>query len=84
MEIMQNLWQVGGAGLTSGEDAAIYLIRFGDEAAIIDAGCGGAHHSLVNNISAALPAKINIACLFVGIKGRCALRGPLWCLSGPG
>jgi hypothetical protein len=36
MEIMENLWQVGGAEYTSVEDAAIYLIRFGEKAALID------------------------------------------------
>ena len=37
MEIMENLWQVGGAEFTSVEDAAIYLIRFGEKTALIDA-----------------------------------------------
>ena len=36
MEIMENLWQVGGAEYTSVEDAAIYLIRLGEKAALID------------------------------------------------
>jgi hypothetical protein len=36
MEILKNLWQVGGAEFTSVEDAAIYLIRFGKKAALID------------------------------------------------
>jgi hypothetical protein len=36
MEILKNLWQVGGAEFTSVEDAAIYLIRFGAKAALID------------------------------------------------
>ena len=65
MEIMENLWQVGGAEFTSVEDAAIYLIRFGDKAALIDAGCGGAHHHLVNNISEALPQDVEIEYLFL-------------------
>ena len=55
MKIVENLWQVGGAEYTSVEDAAIYLIRFGDKAALIDAGCGGAHGALATNISAVLP-----------------------------
>ena len=65
MEIIKDLWQVGGAGFTSGEDAAIYLIRFEDEAAIIDAGCGSAHRNLVNNISAVLPAESKVPYLFL-------------------
>ena len=36
MKIMENLWQVGGAEYTSVEDAAIYLIRLGEKAALID------------------------------------------------
>ena len=65
MEIIQNLWQVGGSGFTSGDDAAVYLVRFGDEAAIIDAGCGGAHQSLISNIATILPAEIKIPYLFL-------------------
>ena len=65
MEIMQNLWQVGGAEFTSVEDAAIYLIRFGDKAALIDAGCGSAHNDLINNISEVLPSDVEIEYLFL-------------------
>ncbi|MGD2096213.1 MAG: hypothetical protein PVG35_01455 [Desulfobacterales bacterium] len=28
MKILENLWQVGGSGVTAAEDAAVYLIRF--------------------------------------------------------
>ena len=65
MEIIKNLWQVGGAGYTSVEDAAIYLIRFGEKAALIDAGCGGAHEDLANNISGVLPSDVEIDYLFL-------------------
>ncbi len=65
MEIMENLWQVGGAEYTSVEDAAIYLIRFGKKAALIDAGCGGAHRALAANISEVLPPDIEIEYLFL-------------------
>jgi glyoxylase-like metal-dependent hydrolase (beta-lactamase superfamily II) len=65
MKILENLWQVGGAQYTSVEDAAIYLIRFGPTAALIDAGCGGAHEDLVNNISEVLPSDIQIEYLFL-------------------
>lgn len=65
MEIMQNLWQVGGAEFTSVEDAAIYLIRFGAKAALIDAGCGSDHDSLVKNISEVLPPVTEIEYLFL-------------------
>ncbi len=65
MKIVENLWQVGGAGYTSGEDAAIYLIRFGPQAALIDAGCGHAHDRLVANVAEALPEGVEIAYLFL-------------------
>jgi ribonuclease BN (tRNA processing enzyme) len=48
--ILSNLWQVGGPGFTSPRDAAVYLIRFGEKAVLIDAGCGGAHEALKRNI----------------------------------
>ena len=65
MKIMENLWQVGGAEFTSVEDAAIYLIRFGEKAALIDAGCGGGHDHLVNNISEVFPSDVEIEYLFL-------------------
>ena len=49
-KILSNLWQVGGAGFSSSEDAAIYLLRFGNTAALIDAGCGNGH-DLLKSIS---------------------------------
>jgi len=52
--IRENLWQVGGDELTGGGDAAAYLIRFGDRAALIDAGTGGQHERLAANIDARL------------------------------
>jgi glyoxylase-like metal-dependent hydrolase (beta-lactamase superfamily II) len=52
--IKDNLWQVGGSGLTDPADAAIYLIRFDDKAALIDAGCGNGHSRLKTNITECL------------------------------
>jgi glyoxylase-like metal-dependent hydrolase (beta-lactamase superfamily II) len=52
--IKDNLWQVGGGGLTDPADAAIYLIRFDDRAALIDAGCGNGHSRLKKNIAECL------------------------------
>ena len=40
MRVTDEIFQVGGPGLTGGGDAAVYLIRFGAEAALVDAGCG--------------------------------------------
>jgi glyoxylase-like metal-dependent hydrolase (beta-lactamase superfamily II) len=65
MKIIENLWQVGGAEFTAAEDAAIYLIRFDAQAALIDAGCGNAHDKLVSNISGVLPENVTIEFLFL-------------------
>ena len=43
VKIKDNLWQVGGRGLTDPSDAAIYLVSFGDRAALVDAGSGRDH-----------------------------------------
>ena len=65
MEIIPNLWQVGGGDLTGPGDAAIYLIRFGSKAVLIDAGCGGGHRQLTKNITACLAPDITIDYLFL-------------------
>lgn len=50
MLITDEIFQVGGGELTSPEDAAVYLIYFGGQAALVDAGCGGSGHRLLANI----------------------------------
>ena len=50
MKITHEILQVGGSGLTSMEDAAIYLIHFGGHAALVDAGCGRVQERLFKNI----------------------------------
>jgi len=65
MKIMENLWQVGGAEYTTVEDAAVYLVRFGDKAVLIDSGCGEAHELLVDNISRVLAPDVAIEYLFL-------------------
>ncbi len=49
-QVTENIRQVGGAGLSSDEDAAVYLIQSKDEAAIIDSGCGRRVDKIRNNI----------------------------------
>ena len=56
-KILHHLWQVGGEGLTAPGDAAAYLIRFGDRAALIDSGCGRAHRRLTANIDGCLEGR---------------------------
>ncbi|MDO9263360.1 MAG: MBL fold metallo-hydrolase, partial [Desulfosalsimonadaceae bacterium] len=48
--ITSGIFQVGGADFTSPEDAAIYLIHFNGESALIDAGCGRSLNRLYKNI----------------------------------
>ena len=60
MKIMENLWQVGGAEYTTVEDAAVYLVRFGEKAVLIDAGCGNAQEEMFENISKVLPPQVVI------------------------
>jgi len=50
MKITDEIYQVGGSGFSSPEDAAIYLIVFGQHAALIDAGCGRSSDEVINNI----------------------------------
>jgi len=65
MKILENLWQVGGAEYTTVEDAAIYLVRFGEKAILIDSGSGQEHELLVENISQILPPGVAIEYLFL-------------------
>lgn len=50
MKITSEIFQVGGGNLSSSEDAAIYLINFTDQAALVDAGCGNSMRRVVANI----------------------------------
>jgi glyoxylase-like metal-dependent hydrolase (beta-lactamase superfamily II) len=50
MEITSEIFQVGGGSFTAPEDAAIYLIKFGEEAALVDSGCGNGTERLLANI----------------------------------
>ncbi|MGD9044307.1 MAG: MBL fold metallo-hydrolase [Desulfobacterales bacterium] len=85
MEILPNVWQVGGGNLTTPEDAAIYLVRFGPQAALIDSGCGYGHARLVENISAVLPEDVEIIylllthCHFDHVGGAVALSEQYGC-----
>ena len=65
MKILENLWQIGGAGYTTVEDAAVYLVRFGEKAVLIDAGCGNEQAALFENISEILPPEVEIEYLLL-------------------
>ena len=40
--ITEEIHAVGGGSLSAPEDAAVYLIEVNGQAALVDAGCGGA------------------------------------------
>lgn len=50
MEITSEIWQVGGDGFTSVQDAAVYLIHVDGRAAVVDAGCGDHTGRLASNM----------------------------------
>ena len=84
-KIKNNLWQVGGRGLTDPSDAAIYLVRFGDKAALIDAGSGRNHPQLIKNIAECLESNAQLEylllthCHFDHTGGAQAVRDEYGC-----
>ncbi len=50
MKITSNIYLVGGSNKSDPSDAAIYLIRSGTEAALVDAGTGGGTDQVLKNI----------------------------------
>ena len=83
--ILNNLWLVGGGDLTDSADAAIYLIRFGEKAALVDAGCGWGHARLKKNIAECLPPDVQLEylllthCHFDHTGGAVAVRDEFGC-----
>ena len=83
--IMDNLWQVGGSGLTDPADAAIYLVRFGDKAALVDSGCGQGHSRLTKHIAECLSSDAQLEylllthCHFDHTGGAEAVRNEYGC-----
>ncbi len=65
VRVTDEIYQVGGGSLTSPEDAAIYLIRVGEEAALVDAGCGQATERLFRNIADCGVQPKAVKCLLV-------------------
>jgi glyoxylase-like metal-dependent hydrolase (beta-lactamase superfamily II) len=65
VRIRNNLWQVGGRGLTDPSDAASYLVRFGEKAALIDAGTGRNHPQLRKNIAECLGPNVKLEYLLL-------------------
>ncbi len=50
MEITSEIFQVGGEGFTSAQDAAIFLVAINGQSVLVDAGCGHEETSLLTNI----------------------------------
>lgn len=65
MRITGEIWQVGGAGYTSSQDAAVYLICLDGRAALVDAGCGHRGDRLAANIRACgvVPDQVDVLLL---------------------
>lgn len=63
--ILENLWQVGGDNLSAPSDAAVYLVRFGDSAALVDAGTGSGHRQIKENIARCLPPEVAVTHLLI-------------------
>jgi len=85
IRIKNNLWQVGGRGLTDPSDAAIYLLRIGDKVALIDAGSGRDHPQLIKNIAECLESNAQLEylllthCHFDHTGGAQAVRDEYGC-----
>jgi glyoxylase-like metal-dependent hydrolase (beta-lactamase superfamily II) len=65
IRIMDSLWQVGGMELTDPSDAAVYLVRFGDKAALVDAGSGRGHSKLRESIAECLGPLVQLEYLLL-------------------
>lgn len=50
MRITSEIFQVGGEGFTSSQDASIFLIKIGTQLSLIDSGCGFGEETLKENI----------------------------------
>ena len=65
MKLTENIWQVGGDGISASGDGAVYLVVFGSQAALIDAGCGHGHAKIVSNIRNLISLAVPIKYLFL-------------------
>lgn len=65
LQITEEIWQVGGGEHSAPEDGAIYLICFGDRAALVDSGCGNSVDQVFRNIRACgvEPGKVELLLL---------------------
>lgn len=84
-QITGEIFQVGGDAFSAPDDAAIYLLYFGKQAALVDAGCGGAVRKVLANIQAckvplnAITYLLITHCHFDHTGGAKALRDKIGC-----
>jgi glyoxylase-like metal-dependent hydrolase (beta-lactamase superfamily II) len=64
-EIISGVYLIGGAGITSADDAAIYLIDFTGDLVLIDAGAGRSFSQIVRNIEMLGLNPANLSCLIL-------------------
>ena len=64
-EIISGVYLIGGSGITSADDAAIYLIDFAGELVMIDAGAGKSSSQMVRNIEMLGLNPANLSCLIL-------------------
>lgn len=85
-KIRNNLWQVGGQGFTDMSDAGVFLVRFGDKAALIDSGSGRQIDRLKSNINRCLEPGVKLEylllthCHYDHVAGASAIRDEYGCL----
>ncbi len=85
MKVTNEIYQIGGGGISSPEDAAVYLIDFNGQAAIVDAGCGYSNETLLKNMASCgvNPEQVEYLlithCHFDHTGGAKALSGFLQC-----
>ena len=63
--ITADVFQVGGGSLSADADAAVYLVAFAGEAALIDSGTGRATGKILRNVAAAGIEPRQIECLLL-------------------
>jgi glyoxylase-like metal-dependent hydrolase (beta-lactamase superfamily II) len=64
-EIIRGVYLIGGSGITSADDAAIYLIDFSGIPVMIDAGAGRSSSQIVRNIEMLGFNPVSVSCLIL-------------------
>ncbi len=85
MEITSEVYQVGGEGFTSAQDAATFLVTINGQSLMVDCGCGHEEKSLLANIESLgiNPRQINLLlithCHYDHTGGAKSLKEKLGC-----